>query len=338
MKNFFYLFFFLLQLNLFCQQQIVDTTNYSFINYNNNVIINGNKYLNTFFNKLNLLENNKLKKVTIFHFGDSHVAGLSFPNRLEYHFQLNFGNLGRNVITEIPKTSKHIMYNKNIKRKTYRTKIRKRSSNSEEFDFNYYSIDIDTLYVPDSLEIDTDTTWLKLLPTAKSGIYFNIYGNVGKSFSFFTTSSSFINQLELINTDLAIITLGTNDAYGPLFDSLSFYNSANSVIQLVKNSNPSVNIILTIPAESYTSKKYPNPNIITVRNTLIKLCNDEKICAWDFYNIMASEDKMNQWMYNGLAANDRIHFTKVGYSLMADLLYVAIMKDYESYLKKTNNN
>ncbi len=326
MKYLLILFLFLINSYSFCQQEIVDTTNYSFINYNNNIIINGNKYLNNFFKKLNLLENNKLNQITIFHFGDSHVAGLSFPNRLEYHFQLNFGNLGRNVFTEIPKIHKHTRYNRKTKYK--------RRGNSAEFDFNFYAHD--TLYVADSLEIDTDTTWLKLLPVAKSGIYFNIYGNVGKSFPFFTSSNYFNNKLSSIKTDLAIITLGTNDAYAPQFDSLSFYYNAKSLIQLIKNNSSDVAIILTIPAESYLRRKYPNPNIVTVRNTLIKLSDDENICAWDFYNIMASEDKMNTWMLNGLAAGDRIHFTKEGYTLMADLLYVAIMKDYEAYLYKNN--
>ena len=92
--------------NALGQEQIIDTTVYNFINYKLNTIYNGDKYLLSYFEKLNKLENNEINKITIFHFGDSHVAGLSFPNRLEYHFQLNFGNLGREVYTEQPKIKK----------------------------------------------------------------------------------------------------------------------------------------------------------------------------------------------------------------------------------------
>jgi len=38
------------------------------------------------------------------------------------------------------------------------------------------------------------------------------------------------------------------------------------------------------------------------------------------------------WVLNGLATNDKVHFTKAGYMLMADLIYVAIMKEYENFL------
>ncbi|HPN39188.1 MAG TPA: GDSL-type esterase/lipase family protein [Melioribacteraceae bacterium] len=309
-----------LYISTFAQEQIVDTSVCSFINYKINKIHNGNKYLTAFFEKLNKLENNKISKVSVFHFGDSHVAGLSFPNRLEYHFQLNFGNLGREVFSEQPI----------IKKK--RKKVRRKRGDDFDDSFSYYPVTKDTIYSSDSLFIDKDTSWFSLVPIKKSGVYYSIYGNVGKSFSYFSTSALFQNRLEVANPDLAVITLGTNDAYAPKFDSLTFYNNAKELVLLLKKFNPKVNIIITIPAESYIKRKLVNQNIITVKNSLIKIADDEEICCWNFYDIMAKDDKMMNWVLNGLATNDKVHFTKAGYMLMADLIYVAIMKEYENFL------
>lgn len=325
MRFYIKLFLFFFSITLFAQEQIVDTTAYTFINYDLNRITNGKNNLYSFFEKLYLLENNEINKVSIFHFGDSHVAGLSFPNRLEYLFQLNFGNLGRMVHTEQPKVKKR-----------YAKRRRRRGGDIDDFSTEFAAIK-DTLFTPDSLVIDTDTSWLSLVPVNKSGIYFNIYGNVGKSFPFFTSSSFFMTQLEAANPDLAVITLGTNDAFAPKFDSLLFYNNAKELITALKRSNPKVNIILTIPSESYIKRKTINANIEVVKNAIILLAEQEKVCAWDFYDIMAYDDKMNNWVVSGLATNDKVHFTKQGYTLMADLLYVAIMKEYESFLLEKNN-
>lgn len=324
MKRLFFIFVLVVSLNLFAQEQIVDTSAYNFINYSANAIYNGDKYLLSYFEKLNMLENNGINKISILHFGDSHVAGLSFPNRLEYHFQLNFGNLGREVYAEQPKV-----------KKKYTKRRRRKGDDFEDSSFEV-SVRKDTLFVPDSIFIDTDTSWLSLVPIKKSGIYYSIYGNVGKSFPYFSSSFLLKNRLESINPDLVVITLGTNDAFAPNFDSLAFYQNAKELVDIIKKNNPDASVIITIPAESYIKRKTINNNIVVVKNAIIKLSDDEKICCWNFYDIMSKEEKMNNWVSNGLATADKVHFTKQGYMLMADLFYVAIMKQYEKFLINKN--
>ena len=38
------------------------------------------------------------------------------------------------------------------------------------------------------------------------------------------------------------------------------------------------------------------------------------------------------WQQNHLAQSDKIHFTREGYLLIADLFFNALMQDFESYL------
>lgn len=331
MKKICVLFIFLFVLKMSAQEAIIDTNNYKFIQYSKNTISNSKKCLTKFYEKLHNLEDGKINKITIFQFGDSHVAGLSFPNQLEYNFQINFGNIGRHVFSA--------PVQKIVKKKVpRRRKRRKGGDDFEEAEYFFLAENIvydkDTSITLDPSLIDYDTTWFSGMPKQKRGIDYYVYGNSGKTFSFFNESSQFSEYLNDTKPDLAIITLGTNDAFAPKFDSASVYESIDKTIALVKSVNNSCSIILTTPAESYIKKSIVNKNIPVVRNIIKIVSKKHNVACWDFYGIMGLDDRMQTWLDNELAFNDKIHFTKPGYQLIADMLYVAIMKGYEKYLTK----
>ncbi len=322
--------FFFISISLFSQESILDTNNYRFIKYSANIINNDEIGLSSFFTKLQKLEEAKINKISIFHLGDSHVAGLSFPNRLEYNFEINFGKLGRTVYT-------HSNPVKKIKRRSHR----RRRKGSDEIEFDYFFnqrpesfYKNDSLLIYDSLAVDTDTTWFHNIPIQKRGIYYSIYGNTGKSFSYFINSSVIQNYIIDTKPDLAIITLGTNDAFGLNYDSSETALQITKLIKNIRLANPTASVLVTIPAESFIKHITPNLNILSVRNVIKDVCIKNKACYWDFYNIMGGQNSMDIWLENELAYKDKVHFTKPGYQLIADMLYVAIMKSYVNFLEK----
>ncbi|MFH0734793.1 MAG: GDSL-type esterase/lipase family protein [bacterium] len=329
-----FLFFFS---SVFSQESILDTCNYKFIKYSQNIINNDEIGLSYFFTKLHQMEETNISRVSIYHLGDSHVAGLSFPNRLEYNFQINFGKLGRTV------------YNHpNPVKKSKKRSHKKRRKGSDELGSDFYLYNSentssffnsnDSSFAFDSLVVDTDTTWFHKIPIQKRGVFYSIYGNVGKSFVYFVNSAEVINQLKESKPDLVIITLGTNDAFGVNFDSSQTAFQITRLIQKIRSVNSNTSIIITIPAESFTKHNGPNSNILVMRNIINTVCIKNKVCYWDFYNIMGSGNLMDVWLENGLAYKDKIHFTKQGYQLIADLFYVAIMKSYVNFLINNQTN
>lgn len=59
-------------------------------------------------------------------------------------------------------------------------------------------------------------------------------------------------------------------------------------------------------------------------------------CAfWDAYEAMGGKNSMPAWVFNNppLAAKDFTHLSPRGANILAELLYKAIMKDYQRYLK-----
>lgn len=66
------------------------------------------------------------------------------------------------------------------------------------------------------------------------------------------------------------------------------------------------------------------------------------ICAagaayWSMYEAMGGESSMKQWVEEGLAYKDYIHFTPKGANKAAEMLYQSLMQEYNHYLWRKQN-
>jgi lysophospholipase L1-like esterase len=138
-------------------------------------------------------------------------------------------------------------------------------------------------------------------------------------------------NLEVLNPDLVIISLGTNDAYMEDFDEKAFKRNYGTLIQRIKKASPKASILLTTPGDSYRSRKYTNYNNAKATKLILELAEETGCGVWNFYEIMGGLRSINQWYADGLASKDKIHLTKKGYNLQGDLLYEALKKDYVKY-------
>ena len=96
------------------------------------------------------------------------------------------------------------------------------------------------------------------------GIKYHSIGVNGASVPSYLRSVSFTNQLQTIAPDLAILSIGINDAYETNFSKEKFKNNYDSLIQKIRISNPSVSILFTTNNDSYYKRKYPNKNAFLV--------------------------------------------------------------------------
>ena len=95
-----------------------------------------------------------------------------------------------------------------------------------------------------------------------------------------------------------------------------------------------MNIILTTPADSYRKvgkKKQKNQNMKIARNLIIEYCKKNHLAYWDLYEIMGGFGSIDKWKARGFVQADKIHFTKAGYKVQAELMYRAILNGYKSY-------
>lgn len=263
---------------------------YNFIDINYNIILNADSALNNFFNKISLLSDKQTDKITIYHFGDSHVGALAFPNKMAELFHQKYDFAGR-IIYEEPYQVKKTRKKLGIKRTEKGDSIK------------------------------------------PNGVKYISYGNSGKTFNFFTQSEIIAQHIIKYEPDLIIITLGTNDAYGRNFNEDSVENDILFLIERIKKINPTTSILITTPPDSYIKRKKPNPKINIVRESITKLGIKQNYAVWDYYSVMGGNKSMTQWLKAQLASKDKIHLTKKGYHLKAELLFYGLHSQYQKYLQ-----
>ncbi|MDQ3072752.1 MAG: GDSL-type esterase/lipase family protein [Bacteroidota bacterium] len=170
------------------------------------------------------------------------------------------------------------------------------------------------------------------LETRDPGIVYHAIGVNGAEVRSFLRCSLFSKQLRTLNPSLIILSLGTNDAYTASFSSKDFEESYRKLIQDIKLHNPTALIMLTTPGDCYRYRKYPNPNNSTAGDVIHRLALEEKVAVWDFYTAMGGLGSIQKWYTHGLSAADRVHLTRPGYYLQAELFYEAFLMAFDDYL------
>jgi len=211
--------------------------------------------------------------------------------------------------------------------------LRNDSIGYTEFFFNSYQ---------DSLEIEihktdsTDTPFVfqgLSLENDDPGVVYHSIGVNGASTKSYLRCNKFPSQLSVIKPDLVIFCIGINDAYDPNFCANCYKSNYDCLVSWVKAVNPDANIIFVTNNDSYYKRRYPNKRAEVVRESMKELANLNNAAMWDMYGIMGGLGSVKTWQNHKLAKKDKIHFTKQGYIVVGDLLFSAIMKEYNNHLK-----
>ncbi len=180
-----------------------------------------------------------------------------------------------------------------------------------------------------------------LLENDSSGILYNMIGVNGAEYRHYKLSKYFMEQLAYLNSDLIILSLGTNEAFFPNFDKNLFYNNIDTLVTAIKAANPKASVLLTTPADSYRKARkgrVKNPDMKIARLTIINYCLQHNLAYWDLYEIMGGYGSMAKWFTAKLAAKDRVHFNGRGYQIQGNLFYNALLNGYDMYLKNGNRH
>ena len=172
--------------------------------------------------------------------------------------------------------------------------------------------------------------------TGPNGIMYHSIGVNGAYVPAFLRCQLFGRQLADLKPDLVILGLGINDAYGRRFSPARFEENYAQLIAEIKQAAPNAAIVFTTNNDSYLYRRYVNKNGEKVRESMYKMAKKYNAGVWDMFEVMGGLNSIVLWQRNYLAQSDKIHFTREGYLLIADLFYTAIMQDFEEYLK-TNN-
>ena len=164
------------------------------------------------------------------------------------------------------------------------------------------------------------------------GLLYHAVGTNGAGFDRFSQIAEFFTQFRLLNPDLIIISLGTNDAQGR-FREDAFLKGLGHFMEALRKYNSAVPLLFTLPPDSYKKGKC-NQDILKVCDLISRYARQQDIAFWNLQKVMGGDGSIAQWRTLGLARTDYKHFTPKGYMLMGQLFYQALIKGYKTYAER----
>ncbi|MDR2424552.1 MAG: GDSL-type esterase/lipase family protein [Prevotellaceae bacterium] len=193
-------------------------------------------------------------------------------------------------------------------------------------------IDIQFYSSPDKREINL---FGFNLSNSQSGIFYHSIGVNGAKYCDFCNKDVFFHQLPTLSPELVIISFGTNEAMAKVVDETSLYSNISSLVADINSRLPNAVIMLTTPAETYTrNRAAPNPRTGKVRDIIVDYAETNGLPYWDLYAITGGKGSAVNWNKKRMMTRDRIHLTQYGYEYQGTLLFEAIAKSYNKYLKQ----
>nr|WP_282189183.1 GDSL-type esterase/lipase family protein [Maribellus sp. YY47] len=168
--------------------------------------------------------------------------------------------------------------------------------------------------------------------SAPNGIMYHSIGVNGAHVPAYLRCQLFEKQLAELKPDLVILGIGINDAYGRRFTQDRFEDHYDQLIAEIKRAAPDAAIVFTTNNDSYLYRRYVNKNGEKVRESMLRMAEKYNAGVWDMFTVMGGLNSIVLWQQNHLAQSDKIHFTREGYLMIADLFFNALMQDFENYL------
>ena len=194
----------------------------------------------------------------------------------------------------------------------------------------------DSLYVDFNQVHGTFTVTGVYLDNGMPGITYHGIGINGAKVCSYLDCEDLERDLKLVHPDLVIFGIGINDAASDTFTKEKFMSDYNVLIDIIHRVSPDCALLLVSNNDSYKKvgkRKYEvNPNGLIVEEAFLELGRQRNAAVWDFFDIMGGLKSMAKWQDEGLAQKDKVHFTNIGYTLIGDLLYNALMDRYMEHL------
>lgn len=138
----------------------------------------------------------------------------------------------------------------------------------------------------------------------------------------------FLQELNLLKSDIVILAYGSNEALAGAFDESVFKANFKDFIALLYKSNPNTSIILISPPTvtyKINGEYELAQDFHRVRKALYELAKEEKLLLFDMHEAMQKSGGKAFWIEQNLSLKD-VHLSPSGYKAMADEFYFSLLQ------------
>lgn len=173
-----------------------------------------------------------------------------------------------------------------------------------------------------------------------NGITYTASGINGAAVPSWLRCSKFEEELSLLPPDLVVFGIGINDAnvLPHTFDVEKFKDNYRELIRRIRSVNPSCCFLFITNNDCWFNvkgrRRQFNTNTHKVQRAMKQLAREYGGAVFDVFAMMGGLRSSSAWVRTGLQRPDHIHFTREGYELWGDLLYNALINDYNHHFVK----
>lgn len=171
-----------------------------------------------------------------------------------------------------------------------------------------------------------------MLEKQQPGLLYHSMGVNGAGFYNLVDSPRIFEQVSLLNPDLIIISLGTNDVQGN-YRNDHFVSNLNKFMNLLREGNPETPVLFVLPPDSNKRGKH-NADLAKAEKSIIEYAKVHNCAWWDLGYVMGGKGSIAKWRGEQMASKDLLHFTPKGYMLQGYLFYQAMIKSYKQFSEK----
>lgn len=199
------------------------------------------------------------------------------------------------------------------------------------FSNDYYSeTPLDKIAIVPNQEIDYFALNGLVLENNNSGVIYHSIGVNGAKASDYNKFRLFNEQLPVLNPDLVIISLGTNESFDKQSGEQYFAN-LNQMIQGIKDKNPQACVLVMTPPPSVLHRKYKNTFIEKYAELIEENANLKNYAVWDLLQVFGGNKSIKRNAAKGYMARDKVHYSKAGYEKQGELFFEAFLQSYELF-------
>lgn len=163
----------------------------------------------------------------------------------------------------------------------------------------------------------------QFLKNVNKGVVFNTVGVNGATYGDFLKYSLQKEQLNSIQPDLVMISLGTNESLSSITKE-DFQKNISNLVSKFKEQNPNLPILLISP----TDNRLKSQKIKEIVSWIEESSQLNKVAFFNLYEATGGSDYFKKALNKKEANTDGVHFLRPGYEFQAEKIWTAISENF----------